>query len=58
MLDEKNKKIKLDGARIDINDPCELADWTEKLGFSADKIRHAVATVGTLAKDVHKELVK
>ena len=58
MLDDKTKKLKFDGARINVLDPCDLADWTQKLGFSADKIRHAVATVGTLAKDVHKELVK
>jgi hypothetical protein len=58
MLEDKSKKVKFDGARINVNDPCELADWTEKLGYTADKIRHAVATVGNLAKDVHKALAK
>ena len=58
MSDDSAGKPKTDDLHINVKDPCELSDWTQKLGFSADKIRHAVATVGTLAKNVRKELNK
>ena len=57
MPNDKTTKAKLDG-HINVNDPCELSEWSQKLGFSADQIRHAVATVGTSAKNVMKELKK
>ena len=58
MREDRAIKTKLDGLHINVNDPCELSAWTEKLGYSADQIRHAVATVGTAAKTVLKELSK
>lgn len=57
MPNDKTTKAKLDG-HINVNDPCELSEWSQKLGFSADQIRHAVATVGTSVKNVMKELKK
>jgi hypothetical protein len=58
MSEDKAGKTNVDELHINVTDPWNLSDWTEKLGFSADKIRHAVATVGTLAKNVRKELNK
>lgn len=56
MSDSKTKKNKTE--RVNLDEPYELADWTTKWGVSADKIRDAVRKVGTLAKDVLKELRK
>ena len=56
MANDKTTAAKFDGERVNLNEPYELADWVEKFGASADKIRDAVAKVGTLAKDVKKEL--
>jgi hypothetical protein len=58
MLSDRSNTTILDGARVNVNEPCELAEWTEKLGCNADQIRSAVEKVGTLAKDVLKELKK
>jgi hypothetical protein len=56
MLSDKTNTSKSDKDRVNLNEPYELADWVEEFGASADKIRDAVAKVGTLAKDVKKEL--
>ena len=37
-------------------EPYELADWANKWGVTADKIRDAVRRVGPMAKDVEKAL--
>jgi hypothetical protein len=55
-MDDMAKVEKVE--RVNVSEPCELAEWTIKWGFSADEIRHAVRKVGTLAKDVLKELRK
>ncbi len=54
MPDDVNKCEKTE--RVNLNEPYELADWTMKWGFNADKIRDAVRKVGPIAKDVLKEL--
>lgn len=42
--------------RINVDDPCDLADWTTKLGYNADRIRDAVRRVGPRASHVLKQL--
>lgn len=54
MTDSVNKYDKTE--QVNLDEPYELADWTTKLGFSADEIRNAVRKVGPIAKDVLKEL--
>ena len=56
MADNKSAVGKSDGERVNVNEPYELADWAEKLGVNADKVRAAVLKVGSLVKDVRKEL--
>lgn len=45
-----------DRTRINVNEPYELRDWSEKFGVSPDLLKEAVAAVGTSAAAVEAHL--
>ena len=47
-----------DRIRINVNEPWELHDWSEKLGVTADRLRAAVGAVGPMVADVRRYLGK
>jgi hypothetical protein len=57
-MDDKTHRGPQDGKRININEPYELAYWSETLGVSAEKLRETVRHVGPMASDVRQALDK
>lgn len=56
MSDDKSKTGKADDIRINVNQPYELRDWSEKLGVTPDRLKQAVQAVGPMVKDVNRHL--
>ncbi len=56
MPDDKSKTGKADDIRINIHEPYELRDWSNKLGVSPDRLRQAVQAAGPMVKDVKRYL--
>lgn len=57
MPDDLTKKRPLDASRIGLYEPWEITYWCKELGCTEQKLRKAVATVGTSAAAV-REWVK
>ncbi len=55
-MDDKKKTGSPDRDLININEPYELRDWSEKFGVSHAKLKAAVDAVGTSAKKVEAYL--
>ena len=47
-----------DAKRINIHEPYELRDWSQKFGVTPDRLRQAVAAVGDRVTDVKRYLGK
>lgn len=58
MPDDKNKRHPLDGKRIDINDPKEVANWCSSLNCTESELKKAVEQVGTSGAEVRRYLGK
>jgi hypothetical protein len=58
MSDDKTNRGANDRARIDINDPDEVRNWTKSLGVSKEELQQAVAQVGVMADRVREHLSK
>ena len=56
MSDDPSNRGPADRARININEPHEIAYWTRALGCSEEKLRRAVDAVGVMALDVREQL--
>lgn len=56
MTDDKSRSGGHDRTRISLSEPYEVRDWSEKFGVSEDRLRAAVAKVGSMADDVEREL--
>lgn len=56
MPDDPNYRGPKDGARINVNQPHEVAYWTNALGCTAQELRDAVDAVGVMADDVRRYL--
>ena len=56
MPDDKSKTGKADDIRINIHEPYELRDWSQKFGVTPDRLKQAVQTVGPMVKDVKRHL--
>ena len=56
MPDHKSKPGGQDRTRIDVSEPYELRDWSEKFGVSQEQLRAAVRAVGDQASAVAKYL--
>jgi hypothetical protein len=52
MADNLEDRGAQDRARINVNEPHEVAYWTEKFGVSADVLRNTVTDVGVSADAV------
>jgi hypothetical protein len=55
-MDDKTKTGKADDSRVNINESYELQYWSEKLNVSRDRLKEAVAAVGSRIDDVKKYL--
>ena len=58
MADDKSKKGPQDAGRINIHEAYEVEYWTKALGVTAQRLREAVAAVGTSAAAVRRYLGK
>ena len=56
MTDDKSRPGGQDRTRISLGEAYEVRDWSEKFGVSEDRLRAAVAKVGSMADDVEREL--
>lgn len=56
MSDDLSNRGPADRARININEPHEIAYWTQALGCSEEELRRAVDAVGVMARDVREQL--
>jgi hypothetical protein len=56
MSDDKSKRGSPDRDRIDVHDPNEVRNWSKSLGVSPEKLKEAVAQVGTSASKVREHL--
>ncbi|KQZ05881.1 hypothetical protein ASD21_18000 [Caulobacter sp. Root1455] len=56
MADNLSDRGAQDRARINVNEPHEVAYWTEKFGVSADVLRNTVTDVGVSADAVELAL--
>ncbi|HLA53589.1 MAG TPA: DUF3606 domain-containing protein [Flavitalea sp.] len=52
MADDLSNTGKQDDIRINVNQPWELRDWSQKLGCTEAKLKEAVKAVGPMVKDV------
>ena len=57
-MDNKAKVGSPDKDRININEPYELRDWSDKFGVTHAKLKAAVNAVGDSAKKVEAYLKK
>lgn len=58
MADDKKNRGPADRARINVNEPYEIAYWTKALGVSEKTLRDAVAKVGVMVTAVRAHLKK
>ncbi|SDH56728.1 MULTISPECIES: DUF3606 domain-containing protein [unclassified Duganella] len=56
MSDDLNNKGAQDRARINVNEPHEVAYWTHELGVNKVRLEQLVKEVGTSAKAVRERL--
>jgi hypothetical protein len=56
MADSKQNRGSPDNQRIDVHDADELRNWSKSLGVPAEKVKEAVAKVGTSADAVRQYL--
>lgn len=57
MADDKSKQGGQDDARVDSNDPNELAFIAEKFGVSLNEVRLAIQKAGTdIREDIYRML--
>jgi hypothetical protein len=56
MPDDRTKTGKADDIRINIHEPYELRDWSNKLGVTPERLKQAVHVVGPMVKDVKRYL--
>jgi hypothetical protein len=56
MSDDKSKTGNPDRKLINIEEPYEVAYWTEKFGVSAEQLKAAVKAAGPSAADVERNL--
>ena len=56
MSDDKTKSGGQDRSRINVHEPYELRDWSEKFSVTPDELKAAVAAVGTSATEVEAHL--
>ena len=56
MSDDLSNRGPADRARINVNEPHEIAYWTKALGCSEEDLRRAVDAVGVMAQDVREHL--
>jgi len=56
MADNLQDRGPQDRARINVNEPHEVAYWAGKFGVSGDQLRNAVADVGVSADAVEQAL--
>lgn len=56
MTDDKSKTGGQDRTRVSLSEPYEVRDWSQKFGVSEERLRAAVAKVGSMADDVEREL--
>ena len=56
MPDDTSDRSRQDQLRININEPHEIRYWTQRLGCTEEELRKAVASAGTMAKDVRSAL--
>jgi methyl-accepting chemotaxis protein len=54
MADDKSKRGSTDRARIDVNDPDELRNWSKSLNKTEEEIKDAVRVVGNDASKVRE----
>jgi hypothetical protein len=58
MADNLNIKGPEDRTRINTKEDWEVKYWSQKFDVSADRLRDAVRSVGTMARDVARHLGK
>ena len=58
MPDDKKNRGRADRARINVNEPYELAYWTKELGISEKTLRDAVAKAEVMVTAVKAHLNK
>jgi hypothetical protein len=56
MSDDLNNRGAQDRARININEPHEVAYWTKELGVTKERLQQLVKDAGTSAKAVRDKL--
>lgn len=56
MSDDLKNRGAQDRARINVNEPHEVAYWTEELGVTRERLLQLVKEAGTSAKAVREKL--
>jgi hypothetical protein len=56
MVDDTTKRGKADRTRVNVHQNHELRYWTEKFGVTPERLKEAVAKVGTSVEAVQREL--
>lgn len=56
MADDLSNRGPQDRSRVNVNEPHEIAWWTQKFGVSEQQLRDAVKKAGVSAKDIEKLL--
>jgi hypothetical protein len=56
VADELKQTAKPHDARINVDQECEVKYWSENFGVSRERLRSAVAKVGSMVKNVRKHL--
>jgi hypothetical protein len=56
MSDDLNNRGGQDRARINVNEPHEVAYWTKELGVTPERLRQLVKEAGASAKAVREKL--
>lgn len=56
MSDDLNNRGAQDRARINVNEPHEVAYWTKELGVTKERLQQLVKDAGTSAKAVRERL--
>jgi hypothetical protein len=56
VADDRTRRRSPDSERIDVNDANELQDWAKSLRATPEKVKEAVAKVGTSPASVRQYL--
>jgi hypothetical protein len=56
MSDDRTKTGKPDAIRINVHEPYELLDWSQRLRITPDQLKKAVSIVGPMVADVKRHL--